>query len=308
MGCDDGPGTGQLIGPTLLSQTGLYASGGSGALAERVLPVQPRFALWTDGADKERFLWLPPGKRIDASDANQWRFPIGTKLWKHFRFDGQLVETRFLEKRREPDEGGWFQMAYVWNDARTDAQAVPDGAVDAAGTLHDVPEQRACGRCHYRGEKPVVGLSALQLAGSTTLANLVAADAFVGLAPSLVTTPVTIPGDATTQAALGYLHANCSHCHDSRSAAASNVKIFFELHLDETTPEATQTYRSTVNQPIHHFPDVGLTLIVAPGAPDKSLVHYRMARRDDAQMPPVGTEVVDDVGLKTVDDWIRSLQ
>ncbi len=32
-----------------------------------------------------------------------------------------------------------------------------------------------------------------------------------------------------------------------------------------------------------------------------------LARRDDAQMPPLATEVVDAVGLAMIDSWIRAL-
>lgn len=287
-----------------LSETGLYADFAARTLGEGTLRLQPRYQLWSDGAEKERYLRLPPGTRIDATDPEHWRFPVGTRIWKQFRIGGRLIETRLLQKDREPDDGGWWRMAYVWDEAEHDATAAIDGAVDASGTTHDVPSQYDCGRCHYRGEKSVIGLSQLQLAGAE-LDKLIAADAIEHLPSPLPA--ATVPGDATVQAALGYLHANCSHCHDSRSAAAAQVKIFFELHLDETTPEGTQAYQTTVNQPIHHFPDVGLTALVEPGAPELSLVHYRMARRDDAQMPPVATELVDEVGLATIDAWIRSL-
>ena len=304
---DDG---GLVQGPARLSESGLYANWPSRTLAERVVSFAPRFSLWSDGAEKTRYIWLPTGKRIDATELEHWQFPIGTKIWKEFRVDGRLVETRLTMKVREPDDGGWWRMAYVWDEAETEAVAAPLGQEDAAGTTHNVPEQRDCARCHYRNEVPVIGVSMLQLggpAGSAPIEKLMGADLLENLPAARPLPEPFVPGDSTTQAALGYLHANCGHCHNSRSVAAADVKIFFELHLDETSPEATSVYKSTVGQPIHHFPDVGVSLLIAPGDPENSLVHYRMARRDDGQMPPVATEFVDEKGLATIDAWIRSL-
>ena len=60
--------------PTRLSETGI-ASG---------QPYTPNFALWSDGAAKERWLSLPAGTEIDTSDPDDWRFPDGTRAWKQF--------------------------------------------------------------------------------------------------------------------------------------------------------------------------------------------------------------------------------
>src|SRR5262245_5644757 len=73
---DDNP----IVAPLKLSETGLYDS--SGAIDPRNAPFVPQYPLWSDGAEKSRWIQLPEGARIDVSDVDAWRFPTGTKFWK----------------------------------------------------------------------------------------------------------------------------------------------------------------------------------------------------------------------------------
>src|SRR6188472_1678937 len=70
--------------PVRLSLTGLHAPGFAESMAPDVRSFRPRFELWSDGASKRRWVWLPPGTRIDTSDMDSWQFPVGTKFWKEF--------------------------------------------------------------------------------------------------------------------------------------------------------------------------------------------------------------------------------
>jgi hypothetical protein len=54
--------------PERLSPTGLYADFVSDTLESDVVPFEPRFELWSDGAEKRPWLSLPPSGAIDASD------------------------------------------------------------------------------------------------------------------------------------------------------------------------------------------------------------------------------------------------
>src|SRR5215213_5354145 len=64
--------------PEKLGATGLYADIRTFSIATDVRSFAPQFALWADGADKQRWVQLPAGERIDTSDMNDWRFPAGT--------------------------------------------------------------------------------------------------------------------------------------------------------------------------------------------------------------------------------------
>src|SRR5262245_45194627 len=74
--------------PERLSATGLFAAQPAESLAPGVRSFRPRFELWSDGASKRRWIWLPPGTQIDTSDMDAWQLPVGTKLWKEFTRDG----------------------------------------------------------------------------------------------------------------------------------------------------------------------------------------------------------------------------
>ncbi len=66
--------------PTELRCTGLYADWNTKTLAPGVRPYDPGLHLWSDGADKARWIYLPPGTQIDTSNMDQWTFPKGTKI------------------------------------------------------------------------------------------------------------------------------------------------------------------------------------------------------------------------------------
>ena len=51
-----------VLGPAQLSQTGLYRDFAARTLAEGVIRYVPRYELWSDGSEKDRYLLLPPGE------------------------------------------------------------------------------------------------------------------------------------------------------------------------------------------------------------------------------------------------------
>jgi hypothetical protein len=309
-GCESGATTLQPPRRDLLSETGLYADAGSRRLAKRVLTLEPTYPLWSDGATKRRYLLLPEGSQIDTQDMNDWRFPVGTKIWKEFALDGRLIETRLLEKDREPDDDGWFQMAYVWTDDEQDAIAAPKGLRGARGTTYEVPDARQCNACHHRGGRSILAISALQLsatadgAESPSITTLRVAEA-LSVPPTRTFVP---PGEGFVRAALGYFVGNCAHCHDRRAPASPDLHVFMDLRVEDARPEDTTAYQTLIGQPITHFPEVqGLEGLVIPGRPEASLVYYRMNRRDDSTMPPLLTNQIDVDGVATIEGWIRGL-
>ena len=98
--------------PQDLRETGLYADAETLQIDPKHLAFSPQYPLWTDGAAKRRWISLPPDSAIDASDPDAWIFPVGTRLWKEFSFNGRRVETRYMERR--PD-GQWLYAAYAWS-------------------------------------------------------------------------------------------------------------------------------------------------------------------------------------------------
>lgn len=316
----------EFVAPTALSETGLYADIAAGTLAPGVREYRPRFELWSDGAAKRRFVYLPPCSKIDNTDPDFWVYPVGTKLWKEFSRDNEAgesvrVETRIFQKRTATK---WFWTAFIWNDDLTDATiAEGDGATtliaaeNAKGTPHDVPGQKTCESCHYNMEDQVLGFSGLQL-------DFDAEEGFVDLGTlareGLLTGPAavyTLPGTEEQQAALGYMHANCGACHNPNSKEA-NLELEFWLQLAKLgSVEETPTYVTTVGKTslAEQPPEAQPLERVVPGDLENSAVYWRMTQPIDypmnpkggTHMPLIATEVTDDVGVQLVADWINSL-
>jgi hypothetical protein len=290
---------GQL--PQRLSSTGLYAPQSTETIAPDVRSFRPRFELWSDGASKRRFIWLPPGTQIDTSDMNSWQFPVQTKVWKEFTRDGVRVETRLLQRLPE----GWVGLAYVWQADGRDAVATPYGAIDARGTPHNVPASNECNACHAGRSSHVLGFSAVQLAEplEADALNLDELDR-LGLISHAPTATPRVPGNETEQAALGYLHANCSHCHNSTRPERHGARCFdpesdidFSLRAEEgATVSATNTYTTAKGA------------CFEPGHPNSSRMMELVSQRSRfRQMPPLASEVVDTDAVALLRRWIEGM-
>ncbi|HEU4537954.1 MAG TPA: hypothetical protein VFS00_27730, partial [Polyangiaceae bacterium] len=269
---------------TRLSEAGFFADVNSTLPSAELVTFEPRFPFWSDGADKKRWLWLPPGTKVDASDVEHWRFPIGTRVYKEFALDGKRLETRLIERTGEGPFDYWMG-SFVWLEDQSDAVFAKDGAVDVLGTGHDVPEAKVCFSCHVGEPGRLLGFSAMQLEGSPVKA--------LGLIEPPPPAAPGPPGDAVARAAFGYLHANCGFCHYDGGIAWSKTNMILRLGVGETTTvEATEIYGSTVGVPVQFFQEGGLQLRVDGGAPETSALTFRMSYRgDDRQMPPIASEL-----------------
>ena len=286
----------------LLSATGLYKDIAHGILATGTLEYTPRFPFWSDGAGMRRFALLPAGAKIDVSDMDHWSFPAGTRFWKTFDVGGVVVETDLIEKTGPQPNDVRFS-AYAWRPDGKDAELSPLGVKNARGTGRDSPPVGACTSCHGKLEERIIGFSALQLSHPAA-----------GMTPhllnerGLLSAPLPdagfeIPGDATAVAALGYLHANCGHCHYEQTKRPMHLR----LKVTDHTVEETAAFRTGVGVE-SGFKIAGVTTRISPAHPDASAVHYRMSVRTKGhQMPNWGTKRVDDQGLATVDAWIAQL-
>lgn len=288
--------------PDRLSETGLFAESLTDTLAAGVRPFTPRFTSWTDGATKRRWIYLPPSTRIDTTDPDAWNFPVGTKLWKELSRDGVRIETRMLFKHG-PESDAWTPIAYVWRDDG-DAWATPQGVVDARGTSHDVPGAATCVGCHGGTPSGVLGFSSIQLpqhgaSGELDLEQLAAQRLVTRSLPAN-----DLPGDDATQAALGYLHANCSHCHNEMRPKRTGPRCFdpqrtFSFLVRTTDldqPASTSTFRTAIGS------------VIAPADPAGSEILDRMRSRDLRYgMPALGSEIVDADGLRLMSAWIAQL-
>lgn len=297
-------------GPPCEGPPGLYQDDACELVAEGVVSYTPRFPLWTDGVRKERFIALPYGARIDASDPDRWIFPVGTRLWKNFIVEGKRVETRELVKVRDGDGiAAWEYAAYAWDEAGRSATPIPQGVIDTLGTNHDIPSSSDCEQCHAPAAADMVlGFSAIQLNHPDSELRLddLNDDGWFVEGQSVSTSEADVPGDATAQAALGYLYGNCAHCHvDGLVPAPAGLEM--HLYVGDTTVEGTEAYRTAVNTLGEWLapgsPPAAVDRI-EPGLPEESSIWLRVS---NGEMPPLGIETVDPHGLAALGAWITAL-
>jgi len=284
-----------------LSAMDLYSDIAKKTIAARNTEFKPTYELWSDGADKRRWIALPAGEKIDNTDMDHWSFPVGTRLWKEFSKDGRRLETRLIEKT---GADSYRYGSYLWNDAETEATWSTAGLANVKGTAHDVPKEADCQRCHDGEPGRFLGFSAIQLAKGAPVS-------LTTITPWLKVAPATgkdygVPGNATEAAALGTLHANCGNCHnpiDALTYIAAGIEL--RLYVDERDVKTTKLYTTTVNQATEKY--LSVPYRIEGGNATNSAVWARMNRRDKDQMPPLGTEVVHTAGLAAVKAWIDTL-
>ncbi|MCA1685658.1 MAG: PQQ-dependent sugar dehydrogenase, partial [Planctomycetia bacterium] len=121
--------------PTLLSQTGLFASTGKNQADPGVIPYSVNAPGWNDGARAERFMAVPGTEKVGFEAGRGWTFPDGTALVQTLSIDrepGQAgppvrLETRVLLRQ----QGEWEGYSYRWNPEQTDATLVGKNGQDA---------------------------------------------------------------------------------------------------------------------------------------------------------------------------------
>lgn len=166
--------------PTRLSETGLFASVKEGRPQPGLIPYSVNAALWSDGAEKERYIALPGKEQIEFRPTRGWDFPEGAVLVKTFslRTDAadpasrRRIETRLLTRQ----QGKWQGYSYAWNDEQTDAELVPAAGLDRAFEIRNTslndgnpnqkwhyPSRTECLVCHSRAANFVLGLNVLQM-------------------------------------------------------------------------------------------------------------------------------------------------
>jgi hypothetical protein len=310
--------------PEKLRDTGLYADFASKTIRPDNLPFSPQYPLWSDGATKLRWIHLPPGSWIDGSNPDAWRFPVGVRLWKEFRF-GRRAETRFIERTAR----GWQFATYVWNEDESDAVLVPERGISQSvpirdGVRHGIPSRIDCRACHEAGATPVLGFSALQLSrdrdpnaphaealppGAVDLPEIVARGLLHGLPWQYLTTRPRIDASSpTARAALGYLHANCGICHNTAGPMAS-LGMSLTYRLQRPPGELASGMLTTVSRAsrfkLPDALDLDADERISLGDPDRSVLVGRMSSRQPiAQMPPLGTRLVDEDAVRLIRDWI----
>jgi len=326
--------------PERLSETGLYLTGSEprgidqgdqGDQRDQRTRIDPRnrafspqYPLWSDGAIKRRWVFLPPGTTIDTTDPGNWSFPVGTRFWKEFSFHGRKVETRMLWHDTADD---WIFATYAWNEDQTDAVLAPSEGIAAVadiggGKRHSIPGEIDCASCHGTARSGPLGFNALQLStdrdpnaihgeplapGMTTLETLEREHLLSPSRPEYVASPPRIHASSPlTRTALGYFAGNCGFCHNNTHEIGPSFPSL--KHSDIADGDAIATGLLAYSTAWQLPGRTGGTRLLEPASPlDSALLARMRSRSPSSQMPPLGTVLRDDAAIDLIGKWIASL-
>jgi uncharacterized repeat protein (TIGR03806 family) len=298
--------------------------------AKGFVPYQLNSPLFSDYAEKLRFVKLPAGTSVNYNSGQVLDFPTGTMLVKTFYYSadnrkpGQnknIIETRLLIN--EP--GGWKAMTYVWNDDQTDAELEIAGDdrqlsfINGEGRIQHVryvvPNQNQCKGCHNVNDKILpIGPSVGQLnglyqyaSGSQNQIEYWRAHGMLREVPKSgwPKTPVwNDPSSGSLDArARAYLAVNCAHCHRKEGPAQTSG-----LYLAESEKELTA---SGINKPpvAAGKGSGGRMVDILPGDAGASILWYRMQTTDPGErMPELGRNLVHKEGVELIKQWIDKMK
>jgi uncharacterized repeat protein (TIGR03806 family) len=314
-----------------LSQYGLFAGAPAEQVpAEGVIPYDLNSALFSDYAEKSRFVKLPPGTHAAYHESETFEFPIGTVIAKTFAYPRdardpskgrRLIETRVL--RRDVD--GWIALPYVWNAAQTEATLdVAGDAVDVRWIHGDgrertnsyiIPNVNQCKGCHQSGGSLMpIGPKARHLnrdfayrdGRENQLARWVRLGALDGApppdrAPRLAAWDDPRSGSLEARAR-AWLEINCAHCHNSQGPARN---AGLDLSASQTNPALFGVNKPPVAAGIGSG---GRMYDIVPGRPDESILAYRIAStHPGVMMPELGKRLVHEEGVALVREWITAM-
>jgi uncharacterized repeat protein (TIGR03806 family) len=295
--------------------------------AQGVFPYEVNAPLFSDYAEKARFVYLPEGTRMQYHPERSFAFPEGAIIIKNFYYwkdtrrpelGRAILETRLLIK----EAGGWKALEYLWNKAQTEATLEVAGAsfphqwVDANGKKQEIeyiaPNLNQCKGCHsYDGQFEPIGITARQLnreeQGENQLlrwqreGRLELPEGFVqDQAPKL--TDYRTPGADINAAARAYLDGNCAHCHNPHGPASTSG-----MFLEYNQPDAERI--GIGKPPVAAGRGSGNRKFgIVPGKPQESILLYRMESNDPGiRMPELGRQLPHKEGIALIKNWIKMI-
>jgi hypothetical protein len=273
-----------------------------------VNPYTLNTALFSDYAEKWRYLYIPEGRKLKWVGDGLPVFPVGAVLVKSFGYpadmrkpgeDLRILETRLLIHRAS----GWVALPYIWDADGKDATLkragtrIPVSWIHTDGTKREisyaVPNVNQCKGCHDVGGHLIpIGPKARNIASG--IAHAAVARALPRWTDSKA------PLEARARA---YLDVNCGHCHNRAGPANTSG-----LWLDWSQP-------SGVNLGLGKRPTAAgrgsgdMAFAIAPGHAEQSYLIYRMQSLDPGiAMPELGRATVHEEAVDLMKQWIGEMK
>ncbi len=320
--------------PRLLSQTGVFSNTASMTPTENLLPFEPNSKLWSDRADKLRWLSIPAEKKISWHARDNWVFPQGTVAVKHFELPVNTndptqikrLETRLIVVQAD---GNIYGVTYRWRADNSDAELLMTGATeDISITAADgstwtqtwaYPSPTECIDCHNAESAKILGVNTRQLNKNFTYPNLgthnqlvhwnnlnLFSPAFSSNQVQSFDQMVDISDTSATleQRVKSYIDVNCAHCHGvGKGGSQWDARYNTPLAQMKIVNEATTGIRNYLN-------DYGIASakVVAAGAPEESILFIRdKSVNPNDRMPPIGRALEHAEYMQVLEQWINSL-
>ncbi|KIC95733.1 SO2930 family diheme c-type cytochrome [Flavihumibacter solisilvae] len=298
--------------------------------AEDVVPYQLNSSLFSNYAEKARFIKLPAGLTAQYNRDSVFGMPVGTILIKNFYYPAdfrnpskgrKILETRLLVHEQD----GWNALPYIWNDEQTEAFYDVAGDVrkisyiDAGGkkvsTSYAIPNKNQCRGCHSNRDQLIpIGIAARHLNREYTFAdgtkNQLEYWQQKGMLTGLPSSglPANSKWDeagsgSVESRARAYLDINCGHCHQP-NGAANTSGLMLDMHTSNPTA------LGIMKTPVAAGRGSGnLDYDIYPGHPDKSILVFRMNTTDPGiAMPEIGREQIHKEGVELVRQWIKGMK
>ncbi len=306
--------------PQTLSQTGAFQDVASMTLAPGAIGYDVNSPLWSDGALKQRWVFVPEGTTIEFDPSEPWTYPAGTVFVKHFALGKQRkrVETRLTVVKQDHTIYG---VTYRWRESNDDADLVAMGQ-EAELEFDDgnrqpwfFPGPQDCMTCHTHASGYVLGPNTRQLNREFHYPSTGKSDNQLRTLNQLglFSTPLhedTIdnydrlyPLDdqsvSLDKRVRSYLASNCSQCHTTGGVNANWFADYAAELSDLGVLDA---------KPLNHM---GLSdvKLIAPGKPDRSVMLLRVTSdKRGYRMPPIGRLKTDDHAVAALTQWIAQLQ
>ena len=294
-----------------------------------VIPYKPISELFTDYAQKKRFVWLPNGtKAVYNSDGNVLNLPVGAALIKNFFYTNvqpnnstRIIETRIMIRKNNE----WIFAEYAWNEDQSEAFLTTQRSETTISWRDETNVIRTinykipsvtldCIRCHglLNGEREPIGIKPQNINSNFSystgtknqLQKLIEFGYLEDNLPNTITTVVdykdaTKPIDVRVRS---YFDSNCAHCHkDGGEAEHFSLRFAFN--------QTSDIENMGVSMPAEHSLAGYNGRIVYPNNVNQSILHYRVNTETDNfyMMPPLGRTIKHAEGVQLIEDWINSL-
>ena len=313
--------------PKLLSEYGLFVNTKDQITVPGVLPYELITSLFSDYADKHRFVYVPKGKIAAYQKNSVFSFPVGSVLIKTFSYEPinnqtsgrHLIETRLLIRK----DSGWDALTYVWDEEGQEASLALAGKTVKANYISNdgreldiryrVPNKNQCKECHLENESIVpigpkprnLNRDYNYLEGTTNQLEKWMSVKFIDSYPEKINSVVDFMDSSKpiNDRARAYLDINCGHCH-APEGSASNSGLY--LYLLETREKQLGVYKGPVAT---GRGSGGLNYSIVPGHPDESILLYRMiSDAPDIMMPESGRSVMHKEAVDIIYQWIEEME